>query len=55
MCSSDLATSADPATRPVLLRREKDVGHGARSVSRSAGLVRDTLAFAARATGLDLS
>ncbi|PRY17092.1 prolyl oligopeptidase family serine peptidase [Kineococcus rhizosphaerae] len=48
------ATSSDPAVRPVLLRREKDVGHGARSVSRSAGLVRDTLAFAARATGLEL-
>ncbi|ABS04993.1 prolyl oligopeptidase family serine peptidase [Kineococcus radiotolerans] len=49
------ATSSDPATRPVLLRREGDVGHGARSVSRSAGLVRDTLAFAARVTGLDLT
>ncbi|WP_380174498.1 prolyl oligopeptidase family protein [Kineococcus sp. DHX-1] len=48
------ATASDPAERPVLLRREKDVGHGARSVSRSAGLVRDTLAFAARATGLTL-
>lgn len=46
------ATASD---RPVLLRREKDVGHGARSVSRSIGLVRDTLTFAARATGLDLS
>ncbi|WP_432513469.1 prolyl oligopeptidase family serine peptidase [Kineococcus sp. SYSU DK001] len=48
------ATSSDPAVRPVLLRRERDVGHGARSVSRTAGLVRDTLAFAARATGLTL-
>ncbi|WP_432485945.1 prolyl oligopeptidase family serine peptidase [Kineococcus esterisolvens] len=46
------ATSSD---RPVLLRREGDVGHGARSVSRTAGLVRDTLAFAAAATGLDPS
>ncbi|WP_432561173.1 prolyl oligopeptidase family serine peptidase [Kineococcus sp. SYSU DK003] len=49
------ATSSDPAARPVLLRRERDVGHGARSVSRSAGLVRDTLAFAAKATGLSLA
>ncbi|WP_328295330.1 prolyl oligopeptidase family serine peptidase [Kineococcus sp. NBC_00420] len=48
------ASASDPGSRPVLLRREKDVGHGARSLSRSAGLVRDTLAFAARATGLDL-
>jgi len=48
------ATTSDPDTRPVLLRREKDVGHGARSVSRSAGLVRDTLAFAAKAAGLEL-
>ncbi|NAZ88183.1 prolyl oligopeptidase family serine peptidase [Kineococcus indalonis] len=46
---------ATSSGRPVLLRREGDVGHGARSVSRSAGLVRDTLAFAAAATGLDLS
>ena len=46
---------ATSSGRPVLLRREKDVGHGARSVSRSAGLVRDTLAFAAAATGLDLT
>ncbi|MGI4896115.1 MAG: prolyl oligopeptidase family serine peptidase [Janthinobacterium lividum] len=46
---------ATSSGHPVLLRREKDVGHGARSVSRSARLVRDTLTFAARATGLDLT
>jgi len=46
------ATSADPAVRPVLVRREKDVGHGARAVSRSVELSADTLAFAAHHTGL---
>ncbi|MFF4652101.1 prolyl oligopeptidase family protein [Streptomyces sp. NPDC001380] len=48
------ATSADPAERPVLLRREKDVGHGARSVSRTVGLAADTLCFLADRLGLDL-
>ncbi len=40
--------------RPVLLRRERDVGHGARSVTRSVDLSADSLAFAAARTGLDL-
>jgi len=39
---------------PVLLRAEDQVGHGARAVSRTAELAGDTLAFAARYTGLDL-
>jgi len=39
---------------PVLLRREADVGHGARSVSRTVGLTVDTLAFLAAHTGLAL-
>jgi prolyl oligopeptidase len=39
---------------PVLLRAEGQVGHGARAVSRTAELAGDTLAFAARYTGLDL-
>src|SRR5271165_2183648 len=37
---------------PVLLRAEGQVGHGARAVSRTAELAGDTLAFAARHTGL---
>ena len=37
---------------PVLLRAEAQVGHGARAVSRAAGLAGDTLAFAAHFTGL---
>ena len=45
------ATSADA---PVLLRNERDVGHGARSVSRTVGLSVDLLAFLAAHTGLDL-
>jgi prolyl oligopeptidase len=39
--------------RPVLLRAEKDVGHGARAVTRSIDLSADALAFAAAYTGLD--
>jgi prolyl oligopeptidase len=51
MCAAlQHATSA--AGRPVLLRAEDQVGHGARAVSRSAELAGDTLAFAARYTGL---
>ncbi|WP_336923720.1 prolyl oligopeptidase family serine peptidase [Aquipuribacter sp. SD81] len=49
------ATTGDPRTRPVLLRRERDVGHGARSVSRTLGLATDTLLFLAHHTGLDRS
>ena len=48
------ATSADPAARPVLLRREKDVGHSARSISRSVTLTADTMGFVAHLTGLQL-
>jgi prolyl oligopeptidase len=45
------ATSSD---QPVLLRRETDVGHGARSVSRSITLGVDQLSFLAAHTGLTL-
>ena len=48
------ATSAPLFERPVLLRREADVGHGARALSRSIELSADTLAFAAHHTGLRL-
>ena len=37
---------ATGGTRPVLLRRERDVGHGARALSRSVALTADTLGFA---------
>ncbi len=45
---------ATAGERPVLLRQEKDVGHGARAMSRSVSLSADTLAFTARWTGLTL-
>jgi prolyl oligopeptidase len=55
MCAAlQHATTGDPATRPILLRRETDVGHGARSVSRTVGLAVDQLAFLAAHTGLVL-
>jgi prolyl oligopeptidase len=43
---------ASSGAGPVLLRRETDVGHGARSLSRSVDLAADTLAFSAASTGL---
>jgi prolyl oligopeptidase len=56
MCAAlQHATSAPWPGRPVLLRREREVGHGARSVSRSVALSADMLAFLAAQTGLDLS
>ena len=56
MCAAlQAATTGDPCTRPVLLRRETDVGHGARSVSRTVALAVDQLAFLAAHTGLDLT
>jgi prolyl oligopeptidase len=54
MCAAlQHATSARLPDRPILLRRESQVGHGARAVSRSVRLSADTLAFLARHTGLD--
>jgi prolyl oligopeptidase len=53
MCAAlQHATAGDPATRPVLLRRETDVGHGARSVTRVVALGVDQLSFLAAHTGL---
>ena len=55
MCAAlQHATSAAPGMRPVLLRRESDVGHSSRSVSRSVALSADVLAFLAAHTGLAL-
>jgi prolyl oligopeptidase len=55
MCAAlQHATSAPWPQRPVLLRRERQVGHGARAVSRSVTLSADTLAFLAAQTGLRL-
>ena len=53
MCAAlQHATSGPWPDRPILLRRESDVGHGARAVSRSASLSADTLAFLGYLTGL---
>ncbi|MFC4014475.1 prolyl oligopeptidase family protein [Nonomuraea purpurea] len=41
---------ASGGERPILLRHELDVGHGARAVSRSIGLAADVLAFLAAHT-----
>ena len=46
------ATSSDPATRPVLVRRETGVGHGGRSLSRTIALSVEQLQFVADRTGL---
>jgi prolyl oligopeptidase len=56
MCAAlQHVTVGDPGTRPILLRRERDVGHSTRSVSRALALSVDQLAFLAGHTGLDLS
>ena len=53
MCAAlQHATTARWPDRPILLRRESDVGHGARAVSRSASLAADTLAFLGLHVGL---
>ena len=53
-CSTPPPAALRGRLRPVLLRAEGQVGHGARAVSRTADLAGDTLAFAARHTGLQL-
>ena len=54
MCAALQHAASSGSGRPVLLRTEDQVGHGARAVSRMAGLAADTLAFAAHHTGLRL-
>jgi prolyl oligopeptidase len=56
MCAAlQHATAGSLAERPVLLRREADVGHSSRAVSRSVALSADLLAFLAAHTGLPLT
>ncbi|MFI6297015.1 prolyl oligopeptidase family protein [Nonomuraea sp. NPDC050790] len=50
MCAALQHSSGSP--RPVLLRNETEVGHGARSLSRTIDLSADTLTFLAGNTGL---
>jgi len=55
MCAAlQHATAAPVDERPILLRRESDVGHGARALSRTVELSSDTLAFLAHQLRLDL-
>jgi prolyl oligopeptidase len=55
MCAAlQHATQAPASERPVLLRTEAKVGHGARSLSRSIALLAECLAFAAAETGLQV-
>jgi prolyl oligopeptidase len=57
MCAAlQHATTAHPdgAVRPILYRRESDVGHGARSLSRTVELSVEVMAFMAEQTGLAL-
>ena len=52
MCAA--LQDATVGDRPILLRHEDDVGHGARAASRAEGLAADMLAFLAERTGLPL-
>ncbi len=51
MCAA--LQTATVGTRPILLRHEDDVGHGALAASRAVELTADMLAFFATHTGLD--
>ena len=46
--------AASTSDRPILLRRERQAGHGARSVRRTVELNADILTFLAAQLGLDL-
>ncbi len=50
MCAAMQAATS--SSRPILLRSERDVGHGARSISRTIDLSSDVLAFMAQTTRL---
>jgi prolyl oligopeptidase len=53
MCAA--LQAATTSGRPVIIRNEGEVGHGARAVSRSIKLAADTFAFLAAQTGLDIA
>ncbi|HEX5510707.1 MAG TPA: prolyl oligopeptidase family serine peptidase [Actinomycetales bacterium] len=55
MCAAlQHATARSLDEAPILIRRESDVGHGARALSRTIELTTDTVTFLARYTGLEL-
>ncbi|MBA3654654.1 MAG: S9 family peptidase [Actinobacteria bacterium] len=53
MCAA--LQSATTGDRPILIRREVDVGHAGRSISRYVDLYADELAFHAARLGLDIA
>jgi prolyl oligopeptidase len=53
MCAA-LQAATTSSDKPVVFRRESDVGHGARAISRSIDLSADTLGFLAKYTGLSV-
>jgi prolyl oligopeptidase len=52
MCAA--LQAATSSGRPVLFRRERQAGHGARSIRRTIELHADVLSFLAANVGLDL-
>lgn len=48
------ATTSDMAKRPIVVRNEREVGHGARALSRSLDLMAESTLFIAHHTGLVL-
>jgi prolyl oligopeptidase len=55
MCAAlQHATTASIEERPIIVRRERDVGHFARSVGRTIDLAVDVLSFQAAQLGLQL-
>lgn len=52
MCAALQHAQPSESARPILIRAERNVGHGARSLSRTIELSADSLAFLSRWTGL---
>ena len=52
MCAALQHAQAAATERPILIRAERNVGHGARSLSRTIDLSADSLAFISRWTGM---
>lgn len=53
LCAELQNSTSSP--RPILIRAEAEVGHGARAVSKGVALVADELAFIAHSTGLSIA
>jgi len=52
MCAALQHAQSKEDSRPILIRAERNVGHGARSLSRTIDLSADSLAFLSKWTGL---